>query len=439
MRFAIDPRTTEDVQLSFNVLQSDGILAIHLNGELLQNTPIQKGSPAPITLPAYLLKQDNVLHFSVNSPGFAFWTMNRYELSSIQITGDITNDANSAHTQNVYVSETEKEYAETVELQFFPDCDLVDVGPLRITMNGQILFNGIPDCGLYNFVNIDPEVLVVGSNTLGFSSSMGSYVIDQMELEVELDNPGNPVFYFDLNEDLFVREQIGDRYCGKIDGYCPNNCEIYDDKDCCFDQSSNNYWCDARPENVRDRCVNQVLAGYANDCPSGYEDRNSEPHEDFEGICGDDEDGYCPVGCNSDYDKDCCYAQAGRQFWCDDIPFTGVDNTCTSAVSVSECNACPDGYRDEDDKRPNCPVQDTVDFASEDELKSGVDIVLESYFTNQDYKRLDFIINGYAIPVDTYNTRIYRNINEYVHEGTNSLELKPRDDVTISQVRIVVE
>lgn len=437
--FALDPRVTENVFVSFNVDAADGNLEIYLNGEQLFDAPVTQTNPQPIELPANLLKRENILYFAVSSPGFAFWTMNRYDISNVQIVGDITDDSNSAHRQTIFISETEKEHAESVTLEFYPDCEAGDVGALQASLNGQQLFNGLPDCNLINFVDIDPSLLVQGTNTLSFSSNMGSYVVDQVQLEVTLDNPGYPVYYFNLNEDLFVTKQTGDRFCGNVDGFCPEGCEAYEDKDCCFDESSQNYWCDVRTNNVRDRCVNQVLASYANNCPSGYEDRTGDIHEDFQGKCGDDDDGFCPTGCSADYDKDCCYGQTGTNYWCDDVPLTGVANVCTQAVSIAECNACPDGYRDEDNDQPNCPARQVVQFLEEEELKSGVDIVLESYFTNQDYKQVDFVVNGYSIPVDTYNVQVYRNINSYVHEGTNSLEIRPRRDVSISQVRVVVE
>lgn len=436
LEFSIDKRKTENVYLSYNVDYADGALLVYLNGKLLQEAFLNEGTPQPIELPANLLKSDNVVHFSVSSPGFAFWTVNKYQLSNIKVTGDITDSSNSLHTQNIYLSETEKNHAQKADLQFYPDCVTSAVGPLQASLNGRMLFNGLPDCGLLNFISIDPSMLNQGTNTLSFSSAEGNYIIDQVEMDVDLEDPGNPIYYFDLNEDLFVSEQLNDNYCGKVDGQCPAGCEAYDDKDCCFDDSSSNFWCDARPNNVRDRCVNQVLTSYTANCPSGYEDRNGNPATT--GICGDDTDGFCPAGCSEDFDKDCCFL-SNNNFWCDDIPFTGRDNTCTQAVSVAECNACPNGYYDSSNDVPNCPSQQTTQFANEDTLKSGIDIVLESYFVDQDYKQVDFVVNGFTIPVNTYKRQIYRNINQYVHEGTNSLEVVPRDDVAISQVRVVIE
>lgn len=438
MPFVIDRGNADNLKLSFNIQKASGALYIFLNGDLIFEGPLERGSPTPISLPTNLLKDNNILYFAASSPGFAFWTMNEYELSNVMIAGDITDDSHNFNMQKVYLAESEYEHLETASLQFFPDC-VGAVGHLSILLNGQRVYYGVPDCGIKNFFDVGKTVLQEGENRLEFQSDAGSYIVDMLELEVNLKDPEYPIYYFELDEDLFVTSQTGEKYCGKVDGYCPDNCEAFEDKDCCFDESNQNYWCDIKTTNPRDRCVNQILASYVNNCPSGYEDRNNDPHEDFEGMCGDDEDEYCPPGCSSDYDKDCCYAEQTGNYWCDDVPFTGMDSVCTPSITVSECSACPDQYRNEDGDRPNCPSTTYTTYEDEPELKSGVDLLLEAYFTNKEYKKVDFIINGYEVPVDTYNLNIYRNINPFVHEGTNSIEIQPRKDITISQVKIKIE
>lgn len=437
--FDIDKKITKNLKLSFNVEEGSGTLKIFLNGEIIFDGPLNRGSPTPIELPKNLLKDNNILYFAVSSPGFAFWTMNEYTLKNILVTGDITDDSNNFNVQKVYLAKSEYNNIKKATLEFFPDCSENKIGHLSIILNGQRVYNGIPDCGLKNFFEIGTSVLTQGENRLEFLSDTGSYIIDMVQLEVSLKKPEYPIYYFDLNEDLFVTKAVGDKYCGKVDGFCPSNCESYEDKDCCFDESSQNYWCDVETTNPHDRCVNEVLASYANNCPSGYEDRYGKASKNIEGLCGDDNDNYCPPGCNQDYDKDCCYAAGNGNYWCDDIPFTGRDSVCTPSITASECNACPDGYKSADGHSPNCPTMDYTTNEAEPELKSGVKINLEAYFTDKEYKKVDFVINGYEIPVDTYNTKIYRNINAFVHDGTNSLEIKPRKDVSISQVKVKIE
>jgi len=437
--FNIDKKNTDNLKLSFNVEQGSGSLVIFLNGEIIFEGPLNKGSPAPITIPKKLLKDSNILYFTVSSPGFAFWTMNEYELKKILITGDITDDSHNFNVQKIYLAQSEYENVNKATLKFLPDCSENKIGQLSIILNGQRVYYGMPDCGLKNFLELETPLLMKGENKLEFVSDAGSYIVDMAQVDVDLVDPEYPIYYFDLNEDLFTTAVTGEKYCGKIDGFCPANCESYEDKDCCFDESNQNYWCDIKTNNPHDRCVNEVLASYANNCPSGYENRYGKANKDLEGSCGDDNDNYCPPGCNSDYDKDCCYAAGNGNYWCDDVPFTGRDSVCTPSITASECNACPDGYKDEDGHSPNCPTQSYTTDKGEPELKSGIDINLEVYFTNKEYKKVDFVVNGFKIPIDTYNVKLYRKINSFVHEGTNSLEIKPRKDVTISQVKVKIE
>ncbi|MFP4523630.1 MAG: hypothetical protein ACLFNM_03735 [Candidatus Woesearchaeota archaeon] len=437
--FLLDPSVTENVLVSFNVQRADGMLSIFLNGELIFEGNLETGSPAPIILPQRLLKQENVLHFTVSSPGFAFWRVNEYELTNLQITGDVTDVSNNVNAQKIYLAESEFEHLDTAEFSFFPDCTLSEVDMLTIRVNGNELFSGTPDCGLTNHISLGKQYLVPGENTFTFETQKGSYIIDGPQVEVDLQDPEYPIYYFNLHEDLFTYESESSAYCGKIDGICLDGCEPYEDKDCCFDESNDNYWCDVRPNNPRDRCVNEVLASFSTTCVSGYEDVSGNPHEDVQNLCGDDTDGFCPTGCSADYDKDCCYENNSENYWCEDTPTTGVAHTCTNTVTPSECGACYSGYKQENGDAPNCPNTPTTQSGEYTNLKAGVDIILESFFTDDSYKKVDFNINGNILPIDTYALQLYRNINIYVHEGVNSIQVQPRNDITLSQLRVKVQ
>ena len=438
--FNINRQKAKNLKLSFNVRRSSGKLLIYLNGELIFEKELSRGSPQPINLPSDLLKNSNVLYFAVSSPGIAFWTMNEYELENINIIGDITDDSHNFNQQKIYISKSEAEHIKKATISYYPDCVRGETGRLIININGEQVYYGTPDCNMRNYFEISPKVLVEGQNDLEFLSTKGTYIIDQLKIQTTLEDPEYPIYYFNLDEDLFVTKKISHNYCGKIDGVCPSNCEPYEDKDCCFKESSNNYWCDIKTNNPRDRCVNEVLASYVDNCPSGYEDRLGNLKEEFEGRCGDNNDGYCPTNCDKRYDKDCCFQESPQNYWCDDLPFTGFDSICTPTIVPSECDACPNGYKNSFGERPNCIINEE-EFESEEDpnLKSGVNIILDVRFAKQDYKKVDFLINGYKIPVDTYNMKIYRNINQFIQEGTNTIEIKPRRDVTISQLKISIK
>ncbi|MGM5481041.1 MAG: hypothetical protein ACQESE_01380 [Nanobdellota archaeon] len=438
--FTIDPTRTTDVHLAYNVLFGDGTLKIHLNGVPIYEQEKDYGSIEPIKLPQHLLKHENIIQISVSTPGVAFWRTHIYKLESLQLTADITDKTDSLNKQFIYLSEEEMDYFDKATLSFYPDCEPEHVGSLDIKVNGRQAFHGIPDCHIKNFIRIHKSLLHGGENNISFVSEDGDYIIDHAALDVSLTDVEHPIYYFEMDEDLFKFTKDENNYCGKIDGICPDNCLAYEDKDCCFEESRKNYWCDIKTNNPRDRCVNMILAEYTDRCPSGYEDYSGEPHKDVEETCGDDTDGICPEGCSADYDKDCCFEDDDENFWCDDVPFTGMDAVCTPYVTVSECDACPDSYENEDGKRPNCPQRDEyIEYEEEPRLKAGVDVHLRVDFVDNSYKDVDFVINGKELPIATYSQSVTRSIEQFVHYGTNSIVIKPERDVTIAQMDVRIE
>ncbi|MGM5479933.1 MAG: hypothetical protein ACQESC_00565 [Nanobdellota archaeon] len=440
INFTVTPENVRELLVSYNVLFGDGTLELYFNGVQIYSDETTQGSSQPIELPKHLLKHENILYFSTTEPGVEFWKSNLFKLEGIQITGDIVDSTQSKNHQWFPISEEELEYFKEAELSFYPDCDPNRVGSLEIVLNNKTVFNGIPDCHIKNFINLHTTHLKQGQNTISFEASYGDYIIDQASVEVSLSDVEHPIYYFELDEDLFKFVQDNEPHCGEVDGECPDNCMAYEDKDCCFEESSNNYWCDMKTDNPNDRCVNMLLAQYTSRCPSGYEDRMGDPHDDVEGTCGDDTDGLCPANCDVRYDKDCCFQSSGNNYWCDDTPFTGFDSVCTSYVTISECDACPEGYYDDNSNRPNClPQEDSLSYLDEPRLKAGVDVLLRVDFVDTSYKDVDFVINGQTLPVSTYNQGITRSIDNLVHYGTNSIVIKPQRDVTISQIDIRIQ
>ena len=439
--FRIDPSASENLKLSFNVIESEGDLSVYLNGILIFEGFVPAGSPIPIDLPERLLKQDNAIFFSVSTPGFAFWRVHEYRLQNVWVTGDVTDSSNSFHMQKFYIGEAEYTHMKTADLSFFPDCTYTEVGNMIISLNGNQIYFGTADCGITNHLTLGKTDLQEGENRIEFVSQEGSYIIDMPQVEVQLEDPEYPIYYFDLHEDLFTYASEEVSFCGKVDGICLENCHTYDDKDCCFEESNQNYWCDVDTINPYDRCVNTVLASYVGNCESAYEDNAGDPHANVVGDCGDDTDDFCPIGCNPDYDMDCCYDSVPGAFWCDDVPFTGMSSICTAVVTPAECDACPEYYLDENGQEPNCPIVPSTGTPTFNaaELKAGVDIILQSIFADNSYKKVDYVINGNTLPIDTYAMQYDRNINPFVKEGINAIVIQPRRDLDLAQLRVVVQ
>ncbi|MFW6449475.1 MAG: hypothetical protein ACOCZ6_00345 [Nanoarchaeota archaeon] len=61
--------------------------------------------------------------------------------------------------------------------------------------------------------------------------------------------------------------------CGDdTDGVCPEGCSRNYDKDCCFEHSEKNYWCDEVPKyGLSNVCMESIHEQDCDNCPSGYE------------------------------------------------------------------------------------------------------------------------------------------------------------------------
>ncbi len=441
------PENVQNMKLSFNVADANGALIILLNGREIFYSDLPEGSPAPIELPTSLLMKDNVLTFKVSSPGWQFWRVNVYSLRNLQVLGDVTDLSGSEATQYFTISEMENANIDTATLFFYPGCQINDVGKLTIKLNGRQVYSSVADCGIMNHVELDTSDIFEGSNKLEFETIKGSYLLDQVQVKTELKSLVYPVYYFTMEDKYFEGDpEEREELCGLADDVCPDNCNGDEDKDCCYEESRDNYWCDMETTNTNDRCVEYVDSQYCFRCLSGYEDYSGDAAETCEGLCGDDNDDLCPVSCSGlyqggiYYDKDCCYISSNEAFfWCDDVPIAGLKSVCEEGVSSYECDDCPNGYRDGDGRRPTCKKKET-DLEKEEELKKKYDTLLKIKFVDEEIKKLDVIVNGFKVYVDTNRLVFTQNIDDYVRTGTNSIELIPKsDNINIAELNVEIE
>lgn len=432
LTFKINPKTTNNLILSFNVNKGNDALVIFLNGkEIFYN---EVNNNAQINIPNDELQENNVLVFSVNRPLWAFWKVSEYILTNLQITADFTDLSKSTAEQYFYVSEEEKNMIEKATLAFLPDCQIHEVGNLDIELNGKKSFSGIADCGVINQLILDADDINEGKNALLFTSSAGSYLIDRVSVNIKFKDYIYPVYYFELDDSLF-KQKTTEKECGVIDGYCPENCDENKDRDCCFELDQ--YWCPLITSNINDRCVPYVYASDCGRCLSGYEDKNGDPSGNCEGLCGDDTDGKCPSGCSKFYDKDCCYTDNEDNYWCGEVPVTGLYDACNPGVTASLCQECYSGYKNGNGDRYDCPSEDVSN--EEEELNSNYHIKLSMNFVDYTNKKATLIINGHKVSVDTSKIDFTKVIDAYVVSGTNSIEIVPGTTMDIAQLKITVE
>src|SRR3989338_859372 len=193
---------TENVLLAFEVSDISGRLMVSLNGENIFDGELKEGNPAPILLPQSFLKKDNELIFTLSSPGFAFWKTNKVVLQNVKIVADVTDIDVRSSRHTFLVSETEKRNLEKATLKFEPDCRFGEVGPLLVSLNGEELYNAVPDCDLA-FVPIEfsPDLLIQGENSVTFTTTTGVYVLSHVVIESELTEIEFPTYYFELSQE----------------------------------------------------------------------------------------------------------------------------------------------------------------------------------------------------------------------------------------------
>ncbi len=199
-----DYENIEDVLLSFTVENVKGRLLISLNGEKMYDADLTKESTQPIRLPKNLLKERNEMVFRASSPGLAFWVTNSISLNNIQIVGDVTSLDAQSSTNIFLISETEKRNLDRMILKFQPDCVQDEIGQLSISINGEQIYEGVPDCDLaFVPIELSPAVISAGENQINFRAERGTYVLSHVLLQSQLREVEFPTYYFQLSAEQY--------------------------------------------------------------------------------------------------------------------------------------------------------------------------------------------------------------------------------------------
>jgi len=208
MTFKInDIENTDNVLISFNTIESSGRLIVSVNGNEVFNSEIE-GAMDPIKVKEKFLKDSNIVEFSVSGPGAAFWRVNEFLLENIKITADVTSTDKRESRSVFIVDSAEEENVDTVKLTFVAECNPNEAGRLTVTLNGNRLFEGVPDCGTPFIQEYPSSYLKPGENNVEFAAETGKYLIDRMKIETKLKRPRE--FTYDFNLNSTVLEGIKD-------------------------------------------------------------------------------------------------------------------------------------------------------------------------------------------------------------------------------------
>ena len=212
LNFTIDdPANTKNVLLSFSIRSFQGRLVVLLNGHEIYNSEITSLVMPPIELPQHLLREQNYLEIQVSGVGAAFWRTNFYDLENIKITADITDVSTREAKLSFVVTETERNNVVRAKLKFFPDCDPLSAGVLKVYINNHEIYSSVPDCGVLRPLEFSPHYLLNGENVLLFTTDRGAYLVDNINLKSELKEVTFPTFYFTLDQETFDALLSGSR------------------------------------------------------------------------------------------------------------------------------------------------------------------------------------------------------------------------------------
>lgn len=201
--FIDDIENIDNVLLSYIAKRHSGVLSIDLNGNIIYESLVDTQNVEPIKLrKQYLNEGNNFINFSVSEVGIAFWKTNTYNFENIKVIGDIT-DISRQKTKNIFNLEPWKfTNLDEASLKFSPDCVQNDVGVLEVLINGINVFSGIPDCGMLNKYVVPVAAFDAGINDIIFKTTKGSYLVDRIQIDIELEELSQPLYWFEVSEGL---------------------------------------------------------------------------------------------------------------------------------------------------------------------------------------------------------------------------------------------
>jgi hypothetical protein len=196
----MDLENTENVILGFQAPERAGTLQISLNGQLIYENKLSIQNPPPVSLPKTLLKDTNILEFTVIG---GFFSKKKYSLSDVKVVGDITDVQRQMATNTFTISNTEHDNLDTAYLDFYPICDQNSVGVLNIELNGKIIYSAAPACEGPNRQDLYAEDLRIGKNTLLFRISKGSYRVEQVKARTVLKPVKAYIDFFNVKSSIY--------------------------------------------------------------------------------------------------------------------------------------------------------------------------------------------------------------------------------------------
>jgi hypothetical protein len=198
-----------NVALSFSAPVREGLLKVLLNGNAVYEGTPTSANVEPIRLKKDLLKKDNVVEIQVSGVGLRFWGTNEYQLTGIQVIGDVTDWTKQQATNIFTVTEEEYNSLKSSTMSVDPVCVQALTGVLEIFLNDKSVYSAVPDCMSMNKLELYPADFKVGKNTMLFKITEGSYLLDQIKIKNVMKTPKSFIGYFNIDQANYTRIDSG--------------------------------------------------------------------------------------------------------------------------------------------------------------------------------------------------------------------------------------
>jgi len=210
LEFVLDDlRNLERLELFLNIKKSEGILEILLNGETVFEGTLESGD-IPLELPLVNVRERNRLKIMAGSVGWAFLSMNEFELRDLELIKEIRSE-NRVESRTFDVNRADA--VDDAILKFFVNCLEIEreQGILKVFLNRGLVFFGMIVCDAsQSHVDVSEDLFVDGINTLTFEIDKGNYIIEKIGLDYRFDQAFHPEYFFTITEDDFEDILDGD-------------------------------------------------------------------------------------------------------------------------------------------------------------------------------------------------------------------------------------
>src|SRR3989344_946290 len=236
-----DAQKASDANLFFFISEGSGGISVKLNNNVVFEGDIRQRN-LPITLPGTFLQNQNQIEFELLKSSFFG---NQYSLTNLELR-KTTSLENRKATRVIELTAAERTGLQRANLFYFVNCRSLaegEEGSIKVTINGRAIHDDHVFCDAgEQRIEISKTFFEAGTNRIEFNIDKGDYVIDNIELLLDLATPFFPKYNFEINDETFF---------GIVDQCredCIDNCNLDCNTGACFNTCLNYCLdtCDAR-------------------------------------------------------------------------------------------------------------------------------------------------------------------------------------------------